>query len=430
MTRRRRRGSAIYTPKKPSSVKIAEIKQNFTQTNMETAITCSLDSLLNNLPNFEGKKEQDIDFFIKQFEQIADASKLAPSLKTVLIKAKLAGHAKQILINSPELRDCEDFDILKNELKKLFEQKRNFAEIQQKFSTLTQLPTQTIDDFVKMFNISAQKFLAVSGHSSKAGAKDLLDTIKLTKFTQALRPDIAFELQKIGPETFEEAVKNAKKIELAFINKKEINSVTNTQENNHLAMSTLLELNNAQAIQLNDLKMEINAIKAEHEKKNNIAKHQTNNQQESKKQDKFCHICSTESHNTDQCYYNKKNNKQRSNNLDSRNRQNFQNQNYFRPRNNYQQRFQFRPRQHEQRPRYVNPDYYAQNTFRPGWGYVNQQFPLNYNQEQTNSTQTHSGIPQITYPNDATQSATQSAAQVQHNVSATPNLQQNPHYLN
>lgn len=105
-------------------------------------------------------------------------------------------------------------------MRQLFKTEKSFAQAQDQFIHAKQLPTQSVEDFTKKFNITAQKYLDSSGHAAKEGAIEFLDIIKLSKFIEGLRPDISFELQKFPPDNFENAVTMAKKIEIALNNKK------------------------------------------------------------------------------------------------------------------------------------------------------------------------------------------------------------------
>lgn len=368
-------------------------------TTMENNFKLTFDALLQNLHNFEGKKEQDIEFFLEQFEQMAQATNLTESFKIIILKAKLAGHAKQILINSPELREETNFENLKNKLKEIFKIKKSFAEAQQKFSSISQLPSQTVDDFAKQFNITAQKYLSMSGHAKKDGAKALLDTIKLTKFVEALRPDISFEVQKTGPECFEDALKQAQKIEIALNNnKREINNVT--AGSNSTAFEALLDFANSQTTELQQIKQEINNLKLQTDKK------PTTNNRETLPQnnlEKYCHICSKKNHMTDQCSFNLKNKGNNQRNFTPRPRFQHNNQN-FRPRNSQNYWPQFRQRNYFAMPQYGNSMPGAHQNYLQGWGYNNQ-----VQQSYGNNTQipnqpifpnTNAVQPSVTFPQE------------------------------
>lgn len=71
--------------------------------------------------------------------------------------------------------------------------------------------------------------MSLSGHASKNGARDLLETIKLTKYVEDIRPDIVSEMLK----EFEDAVRIAKNMEVALNSKSasKVNNLTGKNKN-------------------------------------------------------------------------------------------------------------------------------------------------------------------------------------------------------
>lgn len=272
---------------------LKEDRQTNIPAKMAQTITFSFDSLIQNINNFEAKKEQEIDYFLEQFHNLCEVTKLPDDLRIIILKSKLSGNAKQILMNTPELKDETNYAELKQKLSKTFTVKKSFGEAQQKFTNLKQRPNQTVEEFIKEFNVTAQKYLNVSGHASKDGAKDLLETIKLNKFIDSLRPDIGFEVRKQGPEEFSEAVKLAKKIELALnIPNPEINNINTKPQSS--VLDALLQATQDQSSKMNELQEQINTLKL-------------TGQHSNTKNNKYCHICEKNNHDTQFCFYNSKN---------------------------------------------------------------------------------------------------------------------------
>lgn len=115
-------------------------------------------------------------FFLGQFQETLDAAKFPENLQLVILKSKIAGFDKQILVNDPELRKELDYGNFKKKLRKQFKYYKSLAESQGVFINAKQLPTQSTEKF----HITAQKYFAISGHA--ATAKQFLKTMKLTKF--------------------------------------------------------------------------------------------------------------------------------------------------------------------------------------------------------------------------------------------------------
>ena len=291
-----------YNPRATISTK--NLKTNFPHTTQPMAdeFTLNIDALVQSIPPFDGEKNKNIEFFLEQFDDFLTSTKIPANLHLFILKTKITGNAKEILINSPELREEKQYENLKTKLISIFKPQTSFAEVQNEFNKAKQLPTQSVADFAKHFNLCAQKYLAHSGHSSKLGAKDFLNTIKLSKFTEGLKPDIAFEVLKMGPNTYEETLKIAKTVEMALNNSKcKINTIQ--QENKSHLYEALIKSSEHQDAEIKSLKEELNSLKLDTSK---LIPTQS-------KDTKFCHICEKNSHTTQNCFYNKKNNKHNSN---------------------------------------------------------------------------------------------------------------------
>lgn len=76
---------------------------------MTSMISISVDILLNDLQNYESKSDHDINYFISQFNEVAKAAKIPNELKIIFSKAKLSGVVKDVLINTPSIRDENNY---------------------------------------------------------------------------------------------------------------------------------------------------------------------------------------------------------------------------------------------------------------------------------------------------------------------------------
>lgn len=283
-----------------------------TATEMQSSMSFNLDSLFSNISNFEGSKSQDIEYFIESFEQMAAVTKIPDNLKILLLKTKLSGYAKQVLMHSKNLREEQNFEDFKKKLIESFKTQKSFAEAQHSFTNLKQKASQSVQEFAKQFNLEASKFLSLSGHSNKIGAAELLNTIKLSKFIQAIRSDVAFELEKLGPSNFDEALNQAIKIEMALNNKRHETNNINSKQNDQ-SVQNLFDLASQQQSEIVQLKNQLERMKLEKEGNlqaklsNNIAKQTYKNSKS-----RYCHICKVSSHDTDYCYFNQKRSKNNS----------------------------------------------------------------------------------------------------------------------
>lgn len=287
----------VFDKKKNSNVAKSTAK-----TNMATKLTATLDSILQYLPNFEGKANDNITFFLKQFDDLVEQSDLENSVKLILLKSKISGKAKELFFNLPDLLDCNDYAQLKTLLEETFAQTTIVAKTQADFMTLKQQPAQNIEEYIKIFNIKSAKYLKDSGHASQNGAKQFLETIKLHKFIDSVRNDIAFELRKAGVKTFEEAINLAKTVELALnANENTINCIANAsddRQNNtdpsQILSNTVLSMSEVYGKQLESMQQQIDSLKIG----------ETNNSNKTTRIKKSCMICKFTGHTLEECYYN------------------------------------------------------------------------------------------------------------------------------
>ena len=102
----------------------------------------------------------------------------------------------------------------------------------------------TVDDLSIKIKTLSKKFLNVD-ETKETEAKGLLNKLRLAKFIQALRPDLALEVRKAGIEKFEEAKIFAERLENV------LNTDTNTEMQEKLQKVFLNS-------QIEDLKAQIN----------------------------------------------------------------------------------------------------------------------------------------------------------------------------
>lgn len=303
--------------RQPDPIPIVIPQQNL---DMANKISISVDTLLNSLQNYEGKPNQDITYFISQFNEIANAAKIPNELKLIFLKSKLSGAAQDMMINTPTLRDENNYDEFIRKLRQQFKTEKSFAQAQENFLQAKQSPTQSVEDFTKNFKIAAQKYLSISGHAAKDGAREFLDTIKLSKFIEGLRADISFEMQKFPPDNFEDAVTMAKQLEVALNNKKSFEINNMEAQNESPIYKAIIQLSNTQTQQMKELKDQVNALQKNDTQKqadpinineiqeqvNSIRITNTQDQIQENQSKTFCHICQKSNHETQNCFYNAK----------------------------------------------------------------------------------------------------------------------------
>lgn len=257
----------------------------------------SLDMLLLHLPPFDGRKESNIKFYLKQFEDLAKSINLEDAQKLTILKAKFSATARETLTNSPELYEEENFTTFKTKIQEEFQSRKTLEEIQAEFKNLKQKPDQSIDEFVKVFKIKASKYIQKLGLEKKDGAKELFDKIKLQDFLGMIRADIALEVRKQTPETLEKAIEIAKSSESAFNAMPKHENFNNMLKENDSTTETLLNLTSVQMDEIQKLKQKFEKL-------------QTSTDNEKRKDNvnsKYCHICNISFHSTQECFYNGRN---------------------------------------------------------------------------------------------------------------------------
>ena len=302
----------------------------------------------------------------------------------ILLKSKFSGDARKVILNSKSLNEEINYENFKTKIREEFKAKENFEEIQQEFSTIKQNPEHSMSEFIKIFDAIAQKYIDIAGHATEVGAVNFFQKLKLTRFLEAIRKDIAFEIRKMGPKDYAQATEYAKTLERAFnfMPKEEVNYVKESSQKN--VTQTFENMTSIYEDKIAKLNEELAKLKLE-------------KQNEGIKQKKYCEICSKDNHDTKDCFYNgKTNNKlKRQENKKGYRFPNTQMQNFpqmqknrdFLPYNQmpYNQNgamYQLQP------PPYVTPSYV------PNTPYMHNMMGTNYNNMgDINSSHMYGGIP-------------------------------------
>lgn len=253
-------------------------------------------ALLQTFPSFDGKRESNIEFYLQELDNLSKIAKINDETKLIILKSKLTGIAREFLLNNPTIQSLSKYGEFTEILAKRFKKESSFEELQTEFQNLKQQPNESLNDFIQKFDLATAKYLHESGHADKPDAVSFINKTKLTRFLEAIRPDISLEVRKTAVKDYESAVKLAKRIEIAFktINNESLNNI-NTAQNQDFCNS-LLALTQQQSEKIEKLTEELNNLKVNKEK----------NQNEIQKE-KFCAICRKNNHNIENCRFNGKN---------------------------------------------------------------------------------------------------------------------------
>jgi hypothetical protein len=277
------------------------------------------------LSPFHGKKDENIHYFLTQFNDISILESWTDTKKLVTLKLFCKDAARQYIMQDPVASKETNVNKLEDLLRNKFGSIESFEEIQQQFSKIMQKPGQSVHNLAEEINIITNKYVG----SGSSELQKLQKKMMLTKFLDALRSDIRAEVRKFGCKTYEDAVQCAKNVENAL------------EEQNHDNIDQSYEINNVikQNIQSQSeitlLKEKIKLL----EQQNKILTENSNinNRPSTSNVNNLvqCHICH-KSHLTTDCWYYPTNtsrgeNRQVFRNSRGRNygNRNFQNRNYF-----------------------------------------------------------------------------------------------------
>ncbi|GBM33314.1 Transposon Tf2-6 polyprotein [Araneus ventricosus] len=252
-------------------------------------------SLVSSLTPFKGGNEN-FDFFIKQFE-IARLEKWGEAKKILVLKLNLKDEALKFLVSNPKFEEIDNFDSLVKKLEEKFCKKPNFEEAQRQFNNLKQKVSQSISDLAEQVSSTTDKF-SNPNNSEEENIINLTEKLKLSKFIEALRPDIRVEVKKLGPKNFKSAVAIAKNIDNALSDDGAEINVTDSGINQILSQQLST---NKQILELSE---KVNAISSQNLCVNSWTEAPaTNSNNDQSNQQSPCQICGKLNHKANNCFH-------------------------------------------------------------------------------------------------------------------------------
>ncbi|GBN95518.1 Transposon Tf2-6 polyprotein [Araneus ventricosus] len=253
-------------------------------------------SLISSLTPFKGGNEN-FDFFIKQFIEIAKLEKWGEAKKILVLKLNLKDEALKFLVSNPKLEELDHFDSLVKKLEEKFCKKPNFEEAQRQFNNLKQKVSQSISDLAEQVSSTTDKF-SNPNNSEEENIVNLTEKLKLSKFIEALRPDIRVEVKKLGPKNFKSAVAIAKNIDNALSDDGAELNVTDSGINQILSQQLST---NKQILELSE---KVNAISSQNLCVNSLTEAPaTNSNNVQSNQQSPCQICGKLNHKANNCFH-------------------------------------------------------------------------------------------------------------------------------
>ncbi|GBM18785.1 Transposon Tf2-9 polyprotein [Araneus ventricosus] len=253
-------------------------------------------SLISSLTPFKGGNEN-FDFFIKQFIEIARLEKWGEAKKILVLKLNLKDEALKFLVSNPKFEEIDNFDSLVKKLEEKFCKKPNFEEAQRQFNNLKQKVSQSISDLAEQVSSTTDKF-SNPNNSEEENIINLTEKLKLSKFIEALRPDIRVEVKKLGPKNFKSAVAIAKNIDNALSDDGAEINVTDSGINQILSQQLST---NKQILELSE---KVNAISSQNLCVNSLSEAPpTNSNNDQSYQQSPCQICGKLNHKANNCFH-------------------------------------------------------------------------------------------------------------------------------
>ncbi|GBO43325.1 Transposon Tf2-9 polyprotein [Araneus ventricosus] len=198
------------------------------------------------------------------FIEIAKLEKWGEAKKILVLKLNLKDEALKFLVNNPKLEELDHFDSLVKKLEEKFCKKPNFEEAQ----------------------------------SEEENIVNLTEKLKLSKFIEALRPDIRVEVKKLGPKNFKSAVAIAKNIDNALSDDGAELNVTDSGINQILSQQLST---NKQILELSE---KVNAISSQNLCVNSLTEAPaTNSNNVQSNQQSPCQICGKLNHKANNCFH-------------------------------------------------------------------------------------------------------------------------------
>lgn len=182
------------------------------------------------LPSFDGLKENNIEFFLNQFQQIVELTSWSEQEQIIILKSRLKGKALQFLSENMPLQKEKSMQKIIEILTNKFKVKQTLLQKHNDFNNLKHMPNMSVNDLAEEIENQTLIFLDMK-EIDDPKIEIIAEKIKLTKFLQIVRMDLRTEVKKTNPQTFKEAVKTANIIEDALNEANEIiNSIETEQD--------------------------------------------------------------------------------------------------------------------------------------------------------------------------------------------------------
>lgn len=206
--------------------------------------------------NFDGEREE-CKFFFSQIDEIGKVMGWNDDEKLLIARSKLKGKAMRFLISDPSLSEMRNYQKFKSTFVEYFEDEIDLNAHHLKFNNIKMKDQESIKNLAHRIILAANNYLG-SAEVYTEQTQKMLDKLRLSKFIDALTPELQMEVLKSNPKSFNDAIKVASSVQNAMdslaqikLNNLLMKSSNEAQYATNIMESEILELRQ----ELNNLKI-------------------------------------------------------------------------------------------------------------------------------------------------------------------------------
>lgn len=168
------------------------------------------------LSEFTGSDSSDVFMFFDQFDAAAKMGLWSEEEKIVILKSRLREKAQKFVASSPETRLEKSYEILKKKIIEFFDNSPSLMVRQQMFTKCHQNHGESIRELAHRVSANTRTYLNGSTDAPQHVSQQVIDSLSLSKFLDALQPHLRVETMKQAPKDFKQAVEIATNIQQAL----------------------------------------------------------------------------------------------------------------------------------------------------------------------------------------------------------------------
>lgn len=179
--------------------------------NNAVAAQISLMGLSNRVPSYDGKTES-VHNFLNQLERISEMAGWNPATIMNMARISLKGEAQRFVDSHPILKNTNEWIVFRNALVNRFDPKPDISVLERQFSSCFQNRGETVESYVTRLRQLNERM--VVGNQNSLELTNYIQQRLICQFKTGLLPEFQRDLWLSEPQTLEEAVKTAKRVEI------------------------------------------------------------------------------------------------------------------------------------------------------------------------------------------------------------------------